>query len=268
MGRRYARWSLKLYERYLKEGRGQGEGKDYKPWINIHSFSSRGQVVRDYSYTVGRVHHLMSKLERNYFVMLDWDDSVVDIREQYPIIEFDKTVAIAKRLGYKHPMRNKVPIVITSDFCFKKIQEGEAQTVIHTVKPSFDLEDKRVLEKLEIEKLYYTEKGIEWQVITEKNMNKAEIRNLLWIRPAFFIENVRGYDRIQLNRFVEELKEYILTNNLPIRQTTSLFEKNYKTEPGVFMYLFKHLLATKQIRVDLTKPIDFDACLNILNVLD
>lgn len=31
---------------YMKEGRGQGEGKEYKPWTDIHNFPSRSRVWR------------------------------------------------------------------------------------------------------------------------------------------------------------------------------------------------------------------------------
>ena len=33
-------------ERKLEEGRGLGVGKDYKPWITIQDFPSKGQVTR------------------------------------------------------------------------------------------------------------------------------------------------------------------------------------------------------------------------------
>ncbi|AUB34897.1 Tn7-like transposition protein A [Nostoc flagelliforme CCNUN1] len=28
-------WTQAKYERYIKEGRGRGSGKDYKPWLKI-----------------------------------------------------------------------------------------------------------------------------------------------------------------------------------------------------------------------------------------
>ena len=46
MGRRKQDWTKAKFERYLKEGRGQGSGKDYKPWITIQDFPSKGRVSR------------------------------------------------------------------------------------------------------------------------------------------------------------------------------------------------------------------------------
>ena len=46
MGKRRPAWDYQHYLRYLKEGRGQGIGVDYKPWIYIHDFPSRGVSAR------------------------------------------------------------------------------------------------------------------------------------------------------------------------------------------------------------------------------
>ena len=57
MGKRRPTWDYQHYLRYLKEGRGQGTGADYKPWIYIHDFPSRGISARIPGRTTGRIHH-------------------------------------------------------------------------------------------------------------------------------------------------------------------------------------------------------------------
>ena len=39
-------WTQAKFERYVKEGRGKGRGKDYKPWITIQDFPSVGRASR------------------------------------------------------------------------------------------------------------------------------------------------------------------------------------------------------------------------------
>lgn len=39
-------WTQAKFERYVKEGRGKGRGKDYKPWITIRDFPSVGRASR------------------------------------------------------------------------------------------------------------------------------------------------------------------------------------------------------------------------------
>lgn len=77
-------WTQAKYERYLKEDRGQGEGKNYVPWIKIQDFPSVGRSHRIPGWKTGRVHHLFSDQEKRTFFIFEWSDIVIDIREQYP----------------------------------------------------------------------------------------------------------------------------------------------------------------------------------------
>ncbi len=53
-----------------------------------------------------------------YWYALDWAPSVVDIREQFPLLPIEDTLRIAERLGYRHPRhpQTRRPIVMTTDF--------------------------------------------------------------------------------------------------------------------------------------------------------
>ena len=55
----------------IKEGRGQGHGKDYIPWLTVQEVPSSGRSHRIYSHKTGRVHHLLSDLELAVFLSLD-----------------------------------------------------------------------------------------------------------------------------------------------------------------------------------------------------
>lgn len=43
-------WTQAKFERYVKEGRGKGRGKDYKPWITVQD-GSLVPVVISQAYT-------------------------------------------------------------------------------------------------------------------------------------------------------------------------------------------------------------------------
>jgi len=81
-------------QKRLKEKRGSGTGMDYNPFIHIQELSSSGESIRVKSATVGRLHHLLSGIEFSAFLLFDWSNDVLDIREQYPIPLQD-----CKRLG-------------------------------------------------------------------------------------------------------------------------------------------------------------------------
>lgn len=52
--------------------------------------------------TTGRVYHFLSDLERDLFLLLDWQESVVDLREQVPL-DRDETARIANSRGVMTP---------------------------------------------------------------------------------------------------------------------------------------------------------------------
>ncbi len=52
----------KKIEQWIKEGRGQGEGKEYKPWLTIQDFPSMGRVTRVFGWTTQRIHHFFSQI--------------------------------------------------------------------------------------------------------------------------------------------------------------------------------------------------------------
>ena len=91
MAKRRNNWDEKKIARFLAEGRGSGELKNYKPWLNIQDFPSLGRVHRLNGWKTGRIQHFFSDLERDYFYLLDWTREVIDIREQFPLNR-EKTV--------------------------------------------------------------------------------------------------------------------------------------------------------------------------------
>lgn len=81
--------------RWIKEGRGQGVGKDYKPWLTIRDVPSDGRSHRVFGHLTQRTHHLFSDIELATFLLLQWHQSTKDIREQFPLdLNVTKTIAI------------------------------------------------------------------------------------------------------------------------------------------------------------------------------
>ena len=50
----------KQQDNWIKEGRGQGYLKNYKPWVTVRDFGSKGRSHRVYGHTTKRTHHLLS----------------------------------------------------------------------------------------------------------------------------------------------------------------------------------------------------------------
>jgi hypothetical protein len=64
------------------------------------------------------VHHFLSDHERRLFYLFEWSDIVVDIREQFPLLDLDKLMSIASDMGFKYPTDpvSGTPYVLTTDF--------------------------------------------------------------------------------------------------------------------------------------------------------
>ena len=130
MAKRPRRYSESTTDRRIKEGRGQGRGKKYKPWLLTHDVASKGRAWRIKGWKTDRPHHLLSDFEYDYCLIKDWDPSVVDIREQYPLLPLEETLALAeecniRHLSVRHPTKRGVVIlvVMTTDFVLT-ISEG------------------------------------------------------------------------------------------------------------------------------------------------
>jgi hypothetical protein len=171
-----------VYEKYVREGRGYGSGSDYTPWIRIQDFASRGIVSRVKGRTTGRVHHLMSNNELAYFYILDWSDKVADIREQYPLSDLECAVKVAAQAGIKYPTDrvSGYTYMMTCDFMLTTTNGYNARTV----KMSSELSNPRTLEKLEIERRYWLEQGVDWKIVTEREIPFQKAKNIEWLYTA------------------------------------------------------------------------------------
>ena len=52
--------NIRKYQKWIKEGRGQGRNEDYKPWLHVREVPSHGLSVRMPSLKAGRVLQLFS----------------------------------------------------------------------------------------------------------------------------------------------------------------------------------------------------------------
>lgn len=181
-------------------------GKVYKPIILIQDVPSEGRSSRPCGIKTGRQHEFLSDLERNYFMMLEFCNDVVDIREQFPL-ELQKTLLIADELGIEHPSTlTKEPITMTSDFCITLKKGCSTENIIRTTKYKKELLKRRVIEKFLIEQVYWERHGLEWGIVTEADIDKNYSQNLDDILDYHDLSNYDGFVDISM----EEREDIIL----------------------------------------------------------
>lgn len=257
MSKRKRENNEKQNDKKKKEGRGQGRFENYKPFFKIQDVSSQGLVTRVKGNKTGRCHQLLSTLELDYFYLLDWSEEVIDIREQYPL-DLKETTALAKEVNLIHPPRSNPtkPIVMTTDFLVTIRQPIGTKEIARTVKYSADLADPRVLEKFEIERLYWQERSIDWGIVTELDINKTVVKNLKWLYKYRDLKSLpRKIQPLIIPKLIAYMLPLLKKNTLPLRDITKACDEKFSLPSGNSLSLVRHLLATRQWRVDLFKPI-------------
>ena len=104
--------------RYIEDGYGSGELENYRPWLRVQDVPSHGRSRKVAGIKVDRHFELFSDLEYRYLSVLEFSESVIDIREQYPLFPTEGALQLAKELGIVYPKypSTTVDYVMTSDF--------------------------------------------------------------------------------------------------------------------------------------------------------
>lgn len=176
MGRPRKRRTVEDYEKLLADGFGIGEKESYRPWIRIPDFASYGVSAAIPGITVKRIHEVLSGIETRAFLIAEFNKSVIDIREQFPLFPVDHLIALAARAGIIYPRVSGAPYVLTTDLLLTIEKEGEISYLAIAVKPTEALRKKSVLDNLELERLWWTSLGVEWVLATETDL--PEVRQL------------------------------------------------------------------------------------------
>lgn len=158
-------------DKMIKDGRSQGHGAEYCPWLTIRDVPSQDLSTRVAGWKTGRVHHFLSQGELDYFYILDWSDLVLDIRERYPLT-LETTQDIAERLGINYPIdsKTKEAVVMISDFLIDVQVNHHVELRARAIRSMNELSSKRNIERLEIERTYWKEQGADWGIVVESEL--------------------------------------------------------------------------------------------------
>lgn len=254
----FREWKDSTIKRFLKEGRGQGEGPTYKPWLQVQDIASQGRSTRIYSHKSQRVIHLLSDLQLYYWYLLEFDEMVLDVREQYPLLDFhEMNIPVDQELEKKlFNKKTNVPHVFTVSFMVTRIdQNGDSYYEARVIKSSAELAKKATISRLELLRRYFSQKQIGFGIVTEKNIDKQLARNIGWVLTAY---DIQDYPELEGNfSFLrKDLIDYLSDQSDSFQRIFQRLEKTYQLDEGLGLILFKHLVATKQIKVDLNRKID------------
>ena len=254
------------------EGRGTGQGAQYKPQLNIHDVPSRGRSTR--MPIDGRMAHTLSSLETRLLLELRWAPEFSDIREQVPL-PLDATLKIAEDIGAIHPVvpDDGAPAVVTTDIVCRYTDPFGSVICARSVKPSKDIEPKlgnwakqaegllNLLAKLEIEKRYWQAQGTDWRIVCEQHLDCVRAANIHFLLTWEGFDPARGTEHWEgaLDTVWQALRR---GEDTQLSVISLCLEEEGRLSPADFMDCVRHLCSTRQLRFDMRQHFgpDLRAC--------
>jgi hypothetical protein len=251
-------------ERWISEWNRNWTKGNYKPFIRTEDVVSYGSKHRAYGLKSKRVHHFLSRNEYLFFIKLEFDNSVSEIYEQFPLLPVNRTREIAKELNIKHPKYIRTPtnMVMTTDF-FVTLNTGESRA--YSIKPRSALKSSRTIQKQFIEKYFWESKGVPWKIIYDDQLKVQYLYNLDFLRHhAVLPSDLISVQSIWLQKFTTIIAEndYLRTSDI-IEKVASYFG----LEIAQSSTLLLHSLWNKDLTINLDRPLGFENSPTQLNIL-
>ena len=231
------RFTPKVLERFVRQGRGTGTYGDYLPWHRV----SRGDPS-----SLGRSHLLMWRNRLREFLSdgelvehlfgtmlpnlddaleqskLDPDDTphlLTAYGEGKPWELFPGTLKLAKKLGIKHPKisdgQDSVPWVPTSDLVLIfKAPQGTHEALALAFKPRDWNKNRRTIELLGLEREYWSVRRVPWLLITPELYDDRVALTLRRIAPWALSEPVSMKDMQVTASVAREMVGHSMTSVL------------------------------------------------------
>ncbi|KAJ48915.1 TnsA endonuclease, partial [Clostridium tetanomorphum DSM 665] len=148
--------------------------------------------------------------------------------------------------------------VISTTFLITITDSNGVRYFARSIKAQSELERNKSLQKMEIERRYWEAKGIDWGIVTQKDIPIVMARNIEWVHSSLFDYKERGFSDKDIQFMSNTLIDMIVRKTTTVREIISDFDRVYNYGAGTGLYVFKYLVATKRIEVDMTKEININ----------
>ncbi|WP_394245202.1 TnsA endonuclease N-terminal domain-containing protein [Vibrio astriarenae] len=251
------------FKRALKQKYGLGEGSDYKPWIRVQDVRSIGNSGKIDGIKTGRTHHTLSEQESCFFYLAEFSNSVIDIREQFPLLPLTLSLKIAQLLDVDHPKDKftKDPIIMTTDFLLTCSDGNKIWYEAVSVKPEEKLSGKRTAEKLDIERVWWELLGVPYHVFRMTELHQIKSKNIQWLTDA-----KRKKFNSPSREAREKAKRLLRVGTAQLSDICEVFAQEIGISNDDALTLLKFLLADREIIIDLARPIVLSGMIEISEI--
>lgn len=234
-------------------------GVHYRGFLPTHQSTGHGTLVRVQGVIIPRPFHFHSHLEVKVFLVGEWMSRVGDQLEQFPLLPAEKTFGIAKRLGVPHHgYRNKAGFSVATTDIVWIVREPKTRIPV-SVKPSSELADTRVQEKLEIERVYWAELGFILVIITEKEIPEIMVKNIEHLRCYYSLKERLVITLRNICRIEDTLLPDVQTRKLPLNELAFQCDEKLGFKNPTSLTVVKHLLAHQRWLMDMNVLLDPEA---------
>ena len=170
------------YKTKLKQGRGTGDGKDYKPFIKTREFNSMGTCSNIVDWKTGRQMQFLSQTEMYVFMQLRWDDSIDEIKEQFPL-DLGRLSVIIARANEELKAHEKAALVVRYDkqhWLTTDMVIYRGGNVTETISVKYDKTNlsPKDIETIWVEKKYWAEQNVPLKLMDRTDINQILVKNL------------------------------------------------------------------------------------------
>ncbi len=169
----------------VRRGQGVRCGQDYRPWLRVRDVPSDGTSSIVSGINIRRPFHLLSELEATYFFLAERKAITVDLMEQWPIFDIDRTLELSARFGVQHPRKRGFPEPFTIDFLISEDTGGGVKHRAASIKSADDARDPSMRRRLAVERAWCAERGIPWTLVDTSHFSKRLLSNLRFMRGWF-----------------------------------------------------------------------------------
>lgn len=122
-----------------------------------------------------------------------------------------------------------------------------------------------MIERYEIIRRYFQAKKVDFGIVTEKQIPIIKCKNIEWIHSSLRLGEENGIAADDIDYLCNMLVHRIKNNeHLTVRKITSNFDEELNIDSGTGLLIFKHLIATRQIIVNMNENIDVNKPSNYL----
>jgi hypothetical protein len=244
----------------------------YVSFIKTQDIKSKGSKSRTPDFeNKGQDLNLLSTNERLFYYQLLFDNKIIWVKEQYPLLPLERAMALAKSLNIRYPtypFTANVEVVMTSDFYCGNVFGTESVYSIKDVKAFASNVSDKIKENLEnkekIQKAFWETKGIKFHLILSSEIKNTFTINLGQLAP--FI-NLNLIQDILLPRWLICFEDSLTTaTNLRVSDLLIQISTNINIHYSDSVALFQHCLWNKVIKANLNIPLYYEKKVSEFNL--